>query len=342
MRTGNSIRLNLQLFAEGEGAPATLSVETPPPAEPLKSAGDYWERDNVVQPPGPAPAQPVEPVQPPQIDNPQPSLILGKYADQGELVKAYQNLQGTYTKDHQALLEAQKIIEAERTAKTDLETRIQTLSQPPVQPDVGSESADEFDGLDAEAYAQKFYEDPKAFTRKIEDRAFARAEKAFNEKLGQIESKFNPVVETVQTQQHTQLWSDAATKFRSETPDAAEFVDGMKQYIAENNLSDSKNPEKVLRDAYIHARGMQYQPSQTVDPKSYLQDPAFVQENILNNPAITEQIVKNYLAGIRTNQQQVPPTITGNSSSNTPAPPPPRPTSIAEATRLAASRIFGG
>jgi hypothetical protein len=323
----------------GAGTPAAAVVDMSPPA-PL-TLGDYWERDNkavetqpVVEP---APAQPVVPVQVPAVETQPPEKILGRFENQGELVKGYQNIQSAYTKDHQALLDTQKVLDAIRLEKADLETKIQTLSQPPKPPEP---EVDEFDNLDAEAIAAKFYEDPKGFAKKIEDRAIARAEKVFNEKLTAIEGKINPVVARDEEAQNIQLWESATKEFQTTNPDMAEFVDGMKQYISEKNLANSKDPASVLKEALTYAKGLKYQPQQVIDPKSYLQDEKFVQENILNNPVFVEQIVKNYLAGVRTNQQGVPLTITGNSSSNTVATPLPQAKSIREGVSRVADKLF--
>jgi hypothetical protein len=319
--------------AGGAGAPAPAPVGvTPPAAEPLSPSAqlaNIWDKGNAPAAVPPKAETPVTPppqaplaensVQIPAVDtlpvDRELSGLEAKYkGNPAEFVKAFQNIQTSYDKDHQALLSVQKVLESERTAKADLETKLQTLSQPPKAPELPAPAqADEFAGLDAEGILEKFYADPVGVLSKI-------AEKVADSKVKPLESKFAPFAETVETQQHIQLWDEAATELIEIAPDIGEFKPGMKQYIAENNLSGSKNPAKVLKDAYIYAKGLNYKPQ--VDPKSYLNDENFMNENIYNNPVVKEKIMKEHLAGVRGQQNQLPNSIAGQSNSGSPAMPP--------------------
>jgi soluble cytochrome b562 len=366
--------IDLQLFAEGDPAPAATpspaaqeAAPTPVPApapEPGISVSDQiraiFDRDfgNVppspsptpTPAPGPAPAPAPQPIVPqptdkpvdtqPQPSNPeppappaQPQKIFGRFDSMPEAEKSYINMQGAYTKSQQALADANKVIEQLKAEKAALNTPQPGPQQPQKPPE------DEFAGLDNEALQAKFYEDAPGFIKKIEDRALARAEKVFNEKLAGIESKVNPVVERVETQATQEKWDNAVRDFHKNNPDMIEFKEGMKQYIQENNLLSSANPEKVLNDAYIHAKGLAYKPQQTIDPKTLLSDEKFVQENVLNNPAIKDKIVKLYLDEIKNANSSVPPSL--NPGGTPPMSPPAQANSVREATNLAASRIFG-
>jgi hypothetical protein len=296
---------------------AALAIpETPitPPQSltPSQQLSQLWDKGNVTPVQEPAPAQPAELVQAPLVETPAPEKILGKYENQGELIKAFQSLQGTYTKDHQALLDAQKVIEAANTEKADLEARFQALSQPaPAQPAI---PADEFADLDGEAFLQKFYEDPKGMLAKF-------TELNVKKQVAPIESKLNPVLERDEMAQTVQSWDSATKDFAAANQDMSQFIGGMKQYIQERGLSNSKNPEQVIKDAYIYAKGMAYQTPQSIDPKSYLNDENFMQENIYSNPAIKEKFIKDYMAEVRGQQAQIPNSITGQSNSGAPAMP---------------------
>jgi hypothetical protein len=311
------------------------------------SIGDYWERDShpvpaepsvqepapVMDTPPPQDIPPAEP-QPPAT----PEKIMGKYDSVNDIVKAHQSLQTTYTKEHVALMELNKVVDQLKADKAALETKMNessTMKPAEVQ-------KDELEGLDAESVLSKFYEDPMRLLKKAEDKAYLRAEKSFNERIAQIEAKINPTIEAVETQKTQEIWDSSVREFAKDKPDVAEFKNDMAKYIQENGLENSKDPAKVLNDAYVYARGLRYQPQQAIDPKSLLSDETFVRENILNNPAIKEQFVKSYLAEIRGNQHTVPPTIAGNSSSNSVATPQPQPKSIREGVSRMADMIFGG
>lgn len=331
-------KFNKSPMFEGEGtggasapAPAAPVVEaTPPQAEPASRSqqlSQIWDKSNNVpvnvQPTAePAPAQLVEsPVQAPVVDNPAPEKILGKYENQGELIKAFQSLQGTYTKDHQAYLDTQKVLEQERTAKADLEAKIQTLSKPPVQ-QVPTPEIDEYEGLEPEARLEKFYADPAKYDQHIEDKAFARAEKFFNEKLTQLESKLNPIVERTEQQRSLEAWTESTESFKAANPDMLEFVPGMQKYIAENNLRGSKDHQKVLTDALTYAKGLNATQIQTDTAAKIAEYEAKIQEYETKLKISKEETIKEYVAGVRNSQNQLPISITGQSNSGSPAMPP--------------------
>jgi hypothetical protein len=332
--------------AGGGSAPAPVAAELShatdvPPQTPQMSIGDFWDRDNQ-----PASAEPPAQQLAPEVDTPvqqeappasEPEKIMGKYNDVGEIVKAHQALQTTYNREHMTLLELNRVVDQLKADKAALEEKMNS-PQAPQQPT--QQPKDEFEGLDKEAIIEKLYEDPMGFLKRAEENAYVRAEKAFSEKFAQLEAKVNPTVAAVEAQKNQEMWDSAVLDFAKNNPDVSEFKEGMAKYLQENNLGNSKEPAKVLSDAYIYARGLKYQPPQTVDVKTLLRDEKFVSENILNNPTVREQFVKAYLAEVRGSQQGIPPTITGNSNMNSVAPPQPKARDIKEATRMAADRIW--
>jgi hypothetical protein len=144
--------------------------------------------------------------------------------------------------------------------------------------------------------------------------------------------KVNPVVETVNAQMKRDNWNEATRDFVSEHADMSDFTEEMKQYIQERDLGNSDNPKQVLSDAYMFARGMKYTPPQQVDPKAFLQDQNFVNENILNNPEIVNMILQKQMQQI--NSQQVPVSIGGQVSGQAAAMPQTKPSNMREANAL--------
>jgi len=334
------LKINLQLFADGiapveaapaptEGQPVSPQASAAPEA-PLSNGQqlkEIWDKANI---PAPAPqpaaselpaAAPVEPpaTTPTPEATPTPEQSLPEnFKSVGEVVKSFKNAQSELTRKSQMVSDLTKSID---TIKAEYEAKLQALSQPPKTPEPQTQPVDEFAGLDAEGYLEKFYADPAKHDQIVEEKAFKRAEKAFNEKLAQLEGKLNPVVKSHERQQNLNTWNEAVTGFSKENADMPEFLDGMKQYIAENKLQDSKEPDKVLKNAYIYAKGLKYQPLAQVDPKSYLQDEKFMNENIYSNPAIKERFMKEHLTEVRGQQSQLPNSITGQSNSGSPAMP---------------------
>jgi len=338
--------INLQLFADGIApeveaqAPApTPSVGQSAPVSLEQKLGDMWEKANVPEPTAPqSPAidTPVEPpvqdpvTQPVPEETPSPEQSLPEnFKSVGEVVRSFKNAQAELTRKSQMVADLTK---SNETMKAEFEAKLQALAQPqqpqaaPVQPE------DEFAGLDAEGMLEKFYADPTGVVGKL-------VEKIVDSRVKPLEGKLNPIMERNEYQQNLDIWNEAITGFNTSNPDMPEFLDGMKQYIAENNLQGSKEPQKVLKNAYTYAKGLKYAPP--TDPATLLNDENFVKQ-VTANPSIREAIIKEHLASVRGTQNSIPPSISGNSSSNAPAMPPLKATSIREATERAAARIFGG
>lgn len=352
------IKINLQLFAEGAPAaptpapaaePAPAAQIDPAQAEPAKQEPaapvgisqrlkDLWEQANAPQqtpqdkadtPGQQAPTQEPPAQEPPAQDNPaepqaQPEKIMNKYNSVGDLVKAHQSLQTAYNRDHQALLETQRALEQLRTEKAELETRLQTPSQQ--QP---AQSVDELDGLDNEALLEKLMADPKGVITKM-------AEKIAESMYKPLESKIAPVIEHTEAQKNLDMWNEAVEKFAETNSDMADHLEGMKEYIAANNLQNSKEPQKVLADAYAHAK------AKAADAK-IAEANAKIAELEARLRTAKEDSIKEHLAGVRNTQNQIPNTIAGSSNSGVPATPPLslKNKPMSEVHKAAAAYIFG-
>jgi hypothetical protein len=342
-------KINLQLFAEpvaptGTPTEAPIAQEEPVVQEPTPAAQEprstsdrlksLWDNAN-------APAQPVTENQQNQVDNPanqapkaegteneppkadnpetqaQPNnKILGKYETVPDLIKAYQNIQTAYNKDHQALIDSQKIIE-----------QLKAESQKPSIPD--EQTDDDLEGLDDEALLEKFYSGPKGVLQKI-------VEKTLGSKIKEVESKIAPIIEREKAQANTDAWSKAAEEFLAENADMKDYLDGMKQYIADNNLTDNDNPHSVIKAAYADAKAKAADAKIAAAQKEIADLKAQLQKS-------TEDTINEYLGKVRNSQTNIANAISGNSNSGAAAMPPPnlKGKSISELTKAAGDFIFG-
>lgn len=345
------IKINLQLFADpAPAAPTPAPAAEPAPAAAPESAssGSSSIEEQLTNMFNEA-LKDTPPVTPTTVDTQtpqtgddegqasteppaapaQPEKIMNKYDTVGDLIKAHQSLQTTWNRDHQALLETQRALEQLRAEKAELESRLQEPAPTAQQPD--NNALDELESLDNEALLERLMTDPKGIIKKI-------AESIADSKYKNLESKIAPVVEREEMARSLEMWNEATAKFSQDNPDMHEFIDGMKQYIAENNLQNTNEPEKVLKNAYIYAKGLKYAPP--VDPSTLLNDPEFVSKNILTNPAIKDSIIKAYMAEL--NGVKVPPAITGSSNGASIATPPPaKPNNIEEAGNQFESMLRG-
>lgn len=360
--------VNLQLFAEGEPAahdmaPAqdqtqATSIEpaqtdpsqqasSDPPVNPTQRLMDLWDKANSPEkadtPRNQAPDQSAQDHSQDQVqdqsqdqdggqnqetpDTPdqqaQQGKILNKYNSVNDLVKAYQSMQSAWTRDRQTLLELQKAIDQLNQEKAGLEAKLQTPQQPQ------SEAEDDLANLSAEELLEKFYEDPKGVLAKI-------AESVAESKIKPLESKLAPVVEHTEVQMNLEKWNNAVAELSAANPDMVDYIDTMKEYIVENNLHDSKEPQKVLRDAYSYAKAKAF------DTK-IAEFTAKIEQLDAQLKTAKEDGVKEYLARIQNANSQVPKSIAGNSNSGAPANPPAsvKGKPMSEIHKMAADLIFG-
>jgi soluble cytochrome b562 len=345
--------INLQLFAEGDPAP-TGSVPAPASdggqpgtsnepastAEPLSLSdrvdkffqeamtGDQNQQQGAVADKvGGTATTDVQPTQEGGAPNAsqQDNLILGKFKNTEEVFKGYVNLESDYTRKSQMLSDIQKAADTLKTENEQLVAKINELtnnSQSSKQQPT-KEPSDELSGLDTEEYMNKFYESPQEVIAKT-------VESIVKKVITPLEDRVKPVMETVEAQKTQELWDTATRDFYKNNPDMVAFKDGMKQYIVENNLQNSNNPGKVLKDALVYAKGLSYKAPEPVNPKTLLSDESFLTENVLKNPDIVNRILKEHMQDIKNNS--APPTITGQSAGGQPtATPPNKPKNLEEA-----------
>lgn len=319
------IVVNLQLFAE----PATdvqAPVEHPELSVDEKVAALFnaatgneqpTAQDQITQPTieQPTMEQPVtESVQ--SIDTPQDG--------NGEVVpvQRYKDAQAWGTVKSQEAAELRK--QNEQLAQ-QLQQLTQQSVQQPVQTQVQTQVQEDLTALDPQSFIDKFYENPQA---------------ALQEIVGNLIKPVtnSPAMDYLNNQMKVDKWGNALKQFKDATPDYAENEDAMFRHIADNNLGNSDDPDSVLKDAYINARRLNYQPPQApIDPKSYLDDPNF-QAEIANNPTIRDMILKQQMQSIQTNKAPI--SITGQSGQVT-ATPPQRITTHDEADKSLLAKLIG-
>ena len=353
--------VNLQLFAEGEPAAHDMApaqdqtqatstepaqtdpsqqASSDPPVNPIQRLMDLWDKANSPEK-ADTPQNQETPDQSAQDhsqdqddgqnqetpDTPdlqaQQGKILNKYNSVNDLVKAYQSMQSAWTRDRQTLLELQKAIDQLKQEKAGLEAKLQTPQQ------LQSEAEDNLANLSAEELLEKFYEDPKSVLAKI-------AESAVESKIKPLESKLAPVMEHTEAQMNLERWNNAVAELSAVNPDMVDYIDAMKEYIVENNLHDSKEPQKVLRDAYSYAKAKAF------DTK-IAEFTAKIEQLDAQLKTAKEDGVKEYLARIQNANSQVPKSIAGNSNSGAPANPPVsvKGKPMSEIHKMAADLIFG-
>lgn len=301
-----------------ESAPAPA----PQPAAPVSTeqrVKDLWDKANVVSKPEPSPVDNPAPQAPAAPDNPaapaQPEKIMNKYDTVGDLVKAHQSLQTTYGKQNIALTDLNKVVEKLKADNADLTAKLQTANPNPQQPQAPAQAADDFAGMDAEAILAKLYEDPVGVLTKI-------AERAADNKLKPLEGKLNPIVERNAEQQNLQLWDESLTKFAGDNPDVSDYTEGMREYINDNNLQDSTDCDKVLKNAYTYAKGLKSEQIAAESASKIAESEAKVKELEAKLQAGKDETIREYLQGVRTTQNQIPNTISGHSNNGAPAMPP--------------------
>lgn len=251
----------------------------------------------------------------PQGDN----LILGKFKNAEEVFRGYSNLESDYTKKSQQFSEAQKMVETLKNQNEQLSKKLNELV---------SAHMEQPETVDTEEYMNQFYENPQEVIKKtVED----VIKKQISEIVAPLESRVKPVIEVVEAQKLQELWDNHTRAFYENNPDMINFKDGMKQYIVDNNLQNSDNPAKVLQDALIYAKGLNYQPQKEIDPTTLLADENFVSENILKNQDIVNRIIADHMKSVQGNN--IPPAMTQPTGQSV-ATPPNKPKSMEDAHRM--------
>jgi hypothetical protein len=281
--------------------------------------------DTNNKPQSTAPAQQTEPTQAQSTDTPsqtQNSDGTGS-DDSGNWQERYTNLQPFATRKAQEAAEYKTKSEQLATQLEQLQQQLQGIVNPQQaqqQQDIGA--------LDPQSFMDRFMQNPQETLQAL-----------IVKNIQPLESKVNPVIEAVNNRNLQDRWDSALSDFGQNNPDMNDYAEHMSQYLNENPWDGAKDPGKLLSNALFYAKGVKYQPPQQVDPKSFLQDQQFVNENILNNPEIVNQILKNTAQNIQTGQPPV--SIPSNGGGAQIATPVEKPSTIEQMKQQVRS-IFGG
>lgn len=318
--------INLQLFAEpAPVVPTPTPSPTPAPAAPEGQPAAAASVDDKLmdlfseakkEPPAPAAEPPATPQ--PEVPPTSEQLLAGRFKTPGELVSGYQNLQTDYTKKSQALSDIAKSNEQLQARITELEGK---LTPPTPQP------ADEFEGLDSEAFLEKLYADPQGVLKKFAENITKKAIEPY------VNGPLKPVIEQ---QQLVDNWGKAIDEMVESGLDIQGNLVEMRKYIADNHLENSSEPRKVLMTALVEAT----RKAAAVDPKTLLADKEWVEKNVLSNEEIKNAFLKAHMESLSGNK--IPPVIAGPGSGQPLATPlPSKPKTMEEGMAQFESMIMG-
>lgn len=337
-RIDNLFPMNLQLFAgldddatqaslmemfNAPGEAGSTTEQLPPAVDAPEGAIAVNDGGQGTPPIEGTPAQVQPPVDPaseqPVNGSQQQTMIGGKFKSVDELLNAYTNLESMTTKKAQEAAQYKAMAE-----KLQLQTSQQV---DPAQQQINQSTEDvpgEVDPLmDSEALSELLYSDPAKVIQMILDRT-----------RQQTDSSLAPINQERDERARVNSWRSRVDAFQAEHPDTAEWQESMAQILMQN--PQLREQENGLEIAYNAARGQKYAPQQTIDPKSFLQDPNFVNENVLGNEEIEKQIIERYLTKLQNGgaPMTIGQTPVGGSTALTP---PKRATTMEEAEEQAMS-----
>lgn len=194
----------------------------------------------------------------------------------------YRNLQGTYTQQQQRL--------------KDLEQR---QAAPPVTPPAAQEppapAAPTAPELTNEEWMDKFYENPKAAMAEFVDQMFAQ--------------KVEPVIKPIQEQAEI---AASVKQMRETYADFDQVAPAMTELLAEIPELSQRGVEGLYQIAKQRMEQAQPPAAPTPPPpapEQFLNDPAFLEQHVLNNPELQKRFLQQHLATLTQSQQQVPPSM---------------------------------
>lgn len=341
------LKLNLQLFAEGDGGGAADAGGADggqsfnPQAEgatpgwglpeghqrtsgaelstnPLFSDVNFLAEPEAVKPnPEPAPVQPAaEPTvfdfagRKIEVTDPNVLAVLQ------DVHKDYTNLQSTYTQTSQQA----KTLEQERNTLMNLVQQSQQQQSPAPQPQNQQPTPEQLEQQKAE-FMDRFYEDPLGAMTSILDQMF--------------QQKVQPVIEPISQQQH---WNEQIQKISAKYEDFQTLsepiqavLNEMPELLKQGGLEAVYHVAKGRAAAEAAANAVPATPPPT--PEQLMSDPNFVQQYVLNNPQIQQQIVQGYLNNKLQTNAQTPMVMGGQPGGQPPAMPENRPKTLREASK---------
>lgn len=313
------LKMNLQFFSEfdsggGGGEPAATEPAVEAPVNPLEM--DDFSDDGQGQ------AQ--EPTEPAkinfggrEIDPNDPSAWESAQKDYAELNRTYQQQQQQFKQMEQMNQQYQQMLEQQRSA----------APSEPAQP--------EFTEDDFQAFEDQ-YEEIRYDKGIIEADKWKESQPIYQSTvLAGRNSEIEQIKAHYEQEMNRQQWDSAVHEIRGNFQDFDQYADKI-QDIYRNAESQGRamGPED-LQQAYYMARGMSAS-APAPNPEQLLNDPNFVQQHILNNENIRQQVMSAYSQQKSQSNQQTPNVMGTNVGGQYASLGEQRPTSIAEASKMAA------
>ncbi len=313
----------MALFDAPEGAGTPPAPDAPPGAtvppntspQPEQPVGEQPVGEQPLgEPAAPAPVAP--PVQGTPDADPLAALHqngLDKFKSVDDLAKSYKELEQYTGRTKQELSEL-------RNQMSTIQEQLQKQQPTTGQPEAPAQQVDS--GPSDEELAEMMYSDPKGYTDYV------------------VKQALNQQSQATQAQAEDQAkWAETVNRYSESNPEIAEYAEDMAALIQED---PSLKTEKGLRQAHLMAKGMRpatapTEPPLDINPKDFLADEHFVEENVLSNPDIKQKIIQQYLKELQNGGTPV--SIGNQAVGNTPLTPRTKPTNFDEAEDMAAEYL---
>lgn len=253
----------------------------------------------------------------PNVD-PSNGLILGKFKSMDELAQSYKNLEGFSTKNSQQMAELKASNDQLTAAVQQLSTQNadNANAQQPESPEGDPTN------ITTEDFMDSFYSNPQEAISKIINDAIQK----------NVNPQIQPLIQKNQQQTEQENWNKNVSDFAGTHDDFHQMQPAMQEVLKQ--YPEMGNDPTGLEKVYQMARGSQYK-----DPNTILSDENFVNNNVMNNDAIKQKIINDYLQGIQQNNQ-APNVISGQTGGNMQISPENKPQNMSDARQMVL-KMFG-
>lgn len=300
--------------AEGAAAGGGNEPQSQPSAQPTFQGTPNWGMPNQGQPAAaPTPTPTPVPTPTPAATPPAQTEMLD-FAGRKipvldpalkDLHKDFTSLNSTYTKTNQELIEA----------RAQMQVYQQMLAQQQAQPPQPQTPSPEDLEQAKEEFMTRFYEDPLSAIEEL------------------VSKKVNPVVEPITKERE---FNQEVQRISSKYADFNQMVPLMESVLQEHPQLKNQGLEAV----YLIAKGKAAQnavPAPT--PEQLLSDPQFVQNYVMNNEAIRNQMISQYVNDKQATNGQIPVVLGNQAGGSIPSMPDNKPKTLAEASRAFAKHL---
>jgi hypothetical protein len=323
----NAFHMDLQLFAEGDPAPAPAADPTPvatPAVEPTpeptapsdprqtQSLADFFESRKAGNEPAPEVAPEVQPITPvttpkpiePQQDVPDKFKNADGSVNTEAIIKSYTNMESMYSKQQNTV---QQMTELQQTVIA-LQQQIAQQAQASAQPE--QQLTPEEIEAQAEADNEKFWEayntNPKSAIADLVKEAVENS----------VKPMMDPILQERESQQQVAQWDQRIQEFTKDHDDFESVRPAMQEILQSDEAVKQftqDHPDKGIALLYDLAIAKSKQapatPEATPAPKTaeeMMNDPEFVAK-FVSNPAVKDMVLKQHMQNLKNNP--APPVI---------------------------------